>query len=131
MKYLGLLLDEKLNYNEHVQSIRDSLLNYFGIFNHITHKVTKKTARQLQFAFVFPRILNEDLSKPKARNIDSMSSDKYQRYAVGTGFTFVRMLGYKIGTTKANYMYVRYHFENWFPKSLHYDLAVVKLTKNT
>ena len=56
MKYLGLLLDEKLNYNEHVQSICNSLLKYFGIFNHIKHKVNKKTARQLYFAFVFSRI---------------------------------------------------------------------------
>ena len=53
MKYLGLVLDGKLNYNEHVQSICNSLLKYFGIFNHIKHKVNKKTARQLYFAFVF------------------------------------------------------------------------------
>ena len=56
IKYLGLVLDEKLNYNEHVQSICNSLLKYFGIFNHIKHKVNKKTARQLYFAFVFSRI---------------------------------------------------------------------------
>ena len=35
MKYLGLFRDEKLTYNEHVQSICNSLLKYFGIFNHI------------------------------------------------------------------------------------------------
>ena len=56
MKYLGLLLDQKLNYNEHVQSICNSILKYFGIFNHIKHKVNKKTARQLYFAFVSSRI---------------------------------------------------------------------------
>ena len=56
IKYLGLLLDEKLNYNEHVQSICNPLLKYFGIFNHIKHKVNKKTARQLYNAFVFSRI---------------------------------------------------------------------------
>ena len=56
MKYLGLVLRKKLNHNEHVQSICNSLLKYFGIFNHIKHKVNKKTARQLYFAFVFSRI---------------------------------------------------------------------------
>ena len=56
MKYLGLVLDEKLNYNEHVQSICNSLLKYFRIFNHIKHKVNKKTARQLYLTFVFSRI---------------------------------------------------------------------------
>ena len=57
MKYLGLILDEKLNNNGHVQSICNSLLKYFGIFNHIKHKVNKKTARQLYFASVFSRII--------------------------------------------------------------------------
>ena len=56
MKYLGLVLDEKFNYYEHVQLICNSLLKYFGIFNHIKHKVNRKTARQLYFAFVFSRI---------------------------------------------------------------------------
>ena len=56
IKYLGLVLDEKLNWNEHVQSICNSLLKYFGIFNHIKNKVNRKTARQLYFAFVFSRI---------------------------------------------------------------------------
>ena len=55
-KYLGLVLDEKLTYNEHVQTISNSLVKYFGIFNHIKCRVNKKTARQLYFAFVFSRI---------------------------------------------------------------------------
>ena len=56
IKYLGLVLDEKLNYNEHIQSISNSLIKYFGIFNHIKYKVNDKTARQLYFAFVFSRL---------------------------------------------------------------------------
>ena len=56
IKYLGLVLDEKLNYNEHVQSISNSLIKYFGIFNHIKYKVNDKTGRQLYFAFVFSRL---------------------------------------------------------------------------
>ena len=49
-------MDEKLNYNEHVQSISNSLIKYFGIFNHIKYKVNDKTVRQLYFAFVFSRL---------------------------------------------------------------------------
>ena len=45
-----------VHYNEHFQSICNSFLKYFGIFDHIKHKVNKKTARQLYFAFVFSRI---------------------------------------------------------------------------
>ena len=47
IKYLGLVLDQKLNYNEHVQSISNSLIKYLGIFNHIKYKVNDKTVRQL------------------------------------------------------------------------------------
>ena len=56
IKYLGLVLDEKLNYDEHVQSSSNSIIKYFGIFNHIRYKVNDKTAGQLYFAFVFPRL---------------------------------------------------------------------------
>ena len=55
IKYLGLVLDEKFNYNEHVQSISDSLIKYFGSFNHIKYKVNDKTARQFYFALAFYR----------------------------------------------------------------------------
>ena len=48
MKCLELVLD-KLNYSEHVQSISNSLIKYFGIFNHIKYKVNDKTARLLYF----------------------------------------------------------------------------------
>ena len=47
IKYSGLVLDEKRNFNEHVQSISNSLIKYFDIFNHIKYKVNDKTARQL------------------------------------------------------------------------------------
>ena len=56
MKYLGLVLGEKLNYNKYVQSICNSLRKYFGISNHIKYKVNKKIARQFCFAFIFSRI---------------------------------------------------------------------------
>ena len=35
-------MDDKLNYDEHVQSISNSLIKYFGIFNHIKYKVNDK-----------------------------------------------------------------------------------------
>ena len=43
MKYLGLVLDEKLNYNEYVQSICSWFYKYSEIFNHMKHTVNKKT----------------------------------------------------------------------------------------
>ena len=55
-KYLGVYVDELLNWRDHVSYISKSLLKYFGIFNHIKHFVNKKIIRQLYFAFVFSRI---------------------------------------------------------------------------
>ena len=41
-QYLGVTLDETLNWHEHLDKLCESLLKYFGIFNQIKHKVTKK-----------------------------------------------------------------------------------------
>ena len=35
IKYLGVIIDEKLNWNMHVNFVYDSLVKLFGIFNHI------------------------------------------------------------------------------------------------
>ena len=51
-KYLGITLDETLNWSEHVSILCESLLKYFGIFNHIKYKVTPKIACQICYAFI-------------------------------------------------------------------------------
>ena len=55
-KYLGITLDETLNWSEHVSILCESLLKYFGIFNHIKYRVTPKIARQIYYAFIYSRI---------------------------------------------------------------------------
>ena len=55
-QYLGVTLDETLNWNEHVDKLCKSLLKYFGIFNQIKHKVTTKIARKIYYAFIYSRI---------------------------------------------------------------------------
>ena len=76
IKYLWLVLYEKLNYNEHVQSISNSLIKYFGIFNHIKYKVNDKTARQLYFAFVCSQLKYgiEIYGNCSERNIDKLQT---------------------------------------------------------
>ena len=56
VQYLGMLLDEKLYWHEHVTQTCASLIKYFGIFNHIKNFVSVKIERQLYFAFVYSRI---------------------------------------------------------------------------
>ena len=55
-KYLGITLYETLNWSVHVDILCESLLKYFGIFNHIKYKVTPKIARQIYYAFIYSRI---------------------------------------------------------------------------
>ena len=56
VNYLGLVIDENLNWNAHVDSVCASLVKYFGIFNHIKSFITSRIARQLYFAFIGSRI---------------------------------------------------------------------------
>ena len=56
VQYLGMLLDEKLHWHEHVTQTCASLIKYFGIFDHIKNFVSVKIARQLYFAFLYLRI---------------------------------------------------------------------------
>ena len=56
VQYLGLMIDENLYWHMHVEHMYNSLVKYFGIFNHIKTLISKKIARQLYFAFIHLRI---------------------------------------------------------------------------
>ena len=51
--YLGVILDEKLNCHKQNENICKSMLQFFGLFNHIKSIVTKRIARQLYFACIY------------------------------------------------------------------------------
>ena len=55
-KYIGMILDEKLTWNEHVNMIIRKIVKFFGIFNNMKSYVSSRLARQLYFAFIFPHI---------------------------------------------------------------------------
>ena len=50
--YLGLMIDENLYWHMHAEYVYNSLVKYFGIFNHVKTIISKKIARQLCFAFI-------------------------------------------------------------------------------
>ena len=56
VQYLGLLIDENLYWYMHAEYVYNSLVKYFGIFNHVKTIISKKIARQLYFAFIHSRI---------------------------------------------------------------------------
>ena len=55
-KYVGIILDETLNWSEHISILCESLSKYFDIVNHIKYNVKPKIARQIYFAFIYSRI---------------------------------------------------------------------------
>ena len=56
VKYIGLTIDEGLLWKDHVDTIINNVVKYFGIFNNIKQYISQKLARQLYFAFVSSRI---------------------------------------------------------------------------
>ena len=56
VKYIGLTIDEELNWKKHIDILIKSLVKYFGLFNNIKYFVTEKLARQLYYAFIYSRI---------------------------------------------------------------------------
>ena len=56
VNYLGLVIEENLYWNAHVDFVCASLVKHFGIFNHIKSFITSRIARQLYFAFINSRI---------------------------------------------------------------------------
>ena len=56
VQYLGLMIDENLYWHMHAEYVYNSLVKYFGIFNHVKTIISKKIAMQLYFAFMHSRI---------------------------------------------------------------------------
>ena len=56
IKYIGIIIDDKLSFHEHVNFLCKSLYRYFGVFNKMKHYVSESFARQLYYAFVYSRI---------------------------------------------------------------------------
>ena len=56
IKYLGVLLDHKLSFKEHINLLCEKINKYIGVFYHIRHQLPEKCRRTLYFSFVFSYI---------------------------------------------------------------------------
>ena len=55
-KYLGLFIDEKLYWNDHVNYLCKNLTKFFGLFKRVRNCIQNKLCRQLYFAFIYSKI---------------------------------------------------------------------------
>lgn len=56
-KYLGILIDENLNWSEHIDSLYYKLLKYVGIFYKIKHFLTTADLVKIYYGLIYPHIL--------------------------------------------------------------------------
>ena len=56
VKFIGLHIDENLNWNIHIDSLIMTLVKYSGIFNQLKYNVSNQLARKLYYAFVYSNI---------------------------------------------------------------------------
>ena len=55
-QYLGMLLDEHLYCDYHVDQICASIVKYFGIYNHIKNFASSRISKQPYYALIYSRI---------------------------------------------------------------------------
>ena len=53
VKYIGLHIDELLNWKTHITYLNESLIKLFDIFNQLKDYVSDKLARQIYYSFVY------------------------------------------------------------------------------
>jgi len=57
IKYLGVFLDENLEWKIHIQDVSQSLRKFVGVFYKLSQKLPKSILRMLYFALIYPRII--------------------------------------------------------------------------
>ena len=53
-KFLGVIIDSKLNWSDHITYIKNKISKSIGILTKIRRFLSKKTLRNLYFSFVYP-----------------------------------------------------------------------------
>jgi hypothetical protein len=56
-KYLGLIIESELKWNDHIDFVYNKLLKYVGIFYKLRSKLPIQCLRNIYYAFVHPHLL--------------------------------------------------------------------------
>ena len=54
IKFLGVVIDEKLSWSEHINHVRGKLSRSLGMLQHVKNKLNNETLVQLYYAFIYP-----------------------------------------------------------------------------
>ena len=54
-KYLGIILDDQLNWKSHITEVNTKITKYIGIFGKVRHLVPKECLISLYYAFIYSR----------------------------------------------------------------------------
>ena len=56
-KFLGLIIDDKLKWHEHIQQVTHKIARSVGILYKIRHYLNKQTLLNMYYTFVFPYLI--------------------------------------------------------------------------
>ena len=56
-KFLGVIIDNKLNWSEHIQYVKNKISKSNGILRKIRHFLDKNTLRNMYYTFVYPYLI--------------------------------------------------------------------------
>ena len=56
-KFLGLIIDSKLKWHEHIQHVKHKIARSIGILYKIRHYLNKQTFLNMYYIFVFPYLI--------------------------------------------------------------------------
>ena len=56
-KFLGIIIDDKLKWTEHIAYVKNTIFKSSGILSKARNYIDKKTLKQLYYSFVYPYLI--------------------------------------------------------------------------
>ena len=82
-KFLGLIIDDKLKWHDHIQHVKHKIARSVGILYKIRHYLNKETLLNMYYTFVFPYLIYgvEIWGSAPLNHIDPLKKLKKNVYA--------------------------------------------------
>ena len=77
-RYLGIFIDDKLKWEDHIQHICKKIAQYCGLFCKLRHFIRRKTLLVLHHSFIYPHLLYGIINWGSANNSSLLSQQTLQ-----------------------------------------------------